>query len=313
MTDAKFRYQTPSSFRSALKDRFGQITKSDRRYSLNELQRQFGYDRALARLFSSSEADQWVLKGAGALLARLETARHSKDVDVFFDATDADIDGAVEALRVALQIDLGDHFSFDITRVTPLREEAKGARVHVSARLGPARFVTFHIDVVVATAMTATPDIVAPLTPLDIEGLVRPDYRVFPVPDHLADKLCATIGTYSKDGQSASSSRVKDLVDIAIIAMSQHVKSQALRTAVVTNAALRGLELPKQFAVPDPAGWAARYPRVAADAPGSVPDYHTAVRLAGQIFDPVLNGAVSGSWDPSIQLWVPVEVAVERS
>jgi hypothetical protein len=44
--------------------------------------RQFAYDRALARLFTASDAHNWVLKGAGALLARLEQARYSRDIDV---------------------------------------------------------------------------------------------------------------------------------------------------------------------------------------------------------------------------------------
>jgi hypothetical protein len=34
-----------------------QIARTDRRYRLDELQRQFAYDRALARLFTSPEAD----------------------------------------------------------------------------------------------------------------------------------------------------------------------------------------------------------------------------------------------------------------
>lgn len=131
MTEIKFRYDTPSAFRKALKDRFGQIARADRRYSLDELQRQFAYDRVLARLFSSNDADRWVLKGARQRAARP-----------------------------------------DAVRGLPHR-----------CRRG--------------TAMTATPDVVAPLTPLDIDRLVRPYYRVFPIADHLADKLCAIIGTYA--------------------------------------------------------------------------------------------------------------------
>lgn len=260
MTATKFRYETPSAFRAALKDRFEKIARADRRYSLHELQRQFAYDRALAKLFSSMDADRWVLKGAGALLARLATARHSKDIDMFFTATHADVDDAVEALQTALRIDIGDHFAFDIIRVAPLQEEAKGARVHVNTRLGPTLFAAFHIDVVVGTVMTGTPDVVASLTPLDIEGLIRPRYRVFPVADHLADKLCATIGTHAGRGRTA---------------------------------------------VPDPAGWAARYPRVAAESPGPVPDYNTAVSLASKVFDPVLDATATGVWEPSVQVWIP--------
>lgn len=57
-----------------IKDRFVAIAKADATYTLDELQRQFAYDRALARLFTAPDADGWVLKGAGALLARLEQA-----------------------------------------------------------------------------------------------------------------------------------------------------------------------------------------------------------------------------------------------
>lgn len=73
-----FPYSTAASFRTALKDRFTASAKGDDRYTVDELQRQFAYDRALARLFTAEDADRWVLKGAGALLARLERARHSK-------------------------------------------------------------------------------------------------------------------------------------------------------------------------------------------------------------------------------------------
>lgn len=204
---------------------------------------------------------------------------------------------------MALQLNLGDHFTFEITRVAPLQEEAKGARVHVNARLGPTPFASFHIDVVVGTVMTGTPDVVAPLTPLDIEGLIRPRYRVFPIADHLADKLCATIGSYTRAGQPTSSSRVKDLVDIAIIAGTQTVQAAALTSAVVSNAAMRKIGLPERFAVPDRTGWAARYPKVAAEAPGPAPDFAVAVALASQIFDPILNRTAVGIWNPSTRSW----------
>lgn len=112
------------------------------------------------------------------------------------------------------------------------------------------------------------------------------------------------IGTYSRNGQPASSSRVKDLVDIAIIAITQTIDSKALRTAVVTNAAIRRLELPQRFTVPDQVGWATRYPRVAAEAPGPVPDYDTAVTIAGHVFDPILDATAGGTWQPATRAWL---------
>jgi hypothetical protein len=106
-------------------------------------------------------------------------------------------------------------------------------------------------------------------------------------------------------GSQPASSRVKDLVDIANIATPQTTRAKTLRIAVVTNAALRRLDLPDRFTVPDPAGWAARYPRVAAEAPGPIPNYDTAAHLASQIFDPILDATATGAWDPSTQAWIP--------
>lgn len=97
-----FPYGSAAAFRAALKDRFAAIAKADDRYTVDELQRQFAYGRALARLFTAPEADSWVLKGAGALLARLEQARHSKDIDVCYTEQPSAVPEAVSAPRIAV-------------------------------------------------------------------------------------------------------------------------------------------------------------------------------------------------------------------
>lgn len=48
-----FPHASAAAFRTALRDRFAVITKSETRYSPDELQRQFAYDRPLARLFTA--------------------------------------------------------------------------------------------------------------------------------------------------------------------------------------------------------------------------------------------------------------------
>jgi hypothetical protein len=300
-----FPYQSAEAFRTALRDRFAAIAKAETRYSLDELQRQFAYDRALGRLFTAPDAASWVLKGAGALLARLEQARHSKDIDVYFAEHSAAASDAASALRTALTRDLGDFFRFEVTRIVPLQEEAKGSRVHVRATLGAKIFAVFHIDVVVGTAMSGEPDEVAPLTPLHIDGLVRPPYRAFPLPDHVADKFCTIVGTHVRGETMTASSRVKDLVDIALIATTQQISGPALRTAILAGAAHRNLSLPDAFAVPDDAMWRRGYPQSAADAPGRTPIFDEAVSLACALLNPVLKGPVSGNWDPVSASWTP--------
>lgn len=204
------------------------IAKQDPRYTVNELQRQFAYDRILSRCFSAEDGERWVLKGAGALLARLSIARHSKDVDLYYADLSAAPEEATAALVAAADRDIGDHFRFEVTKTTDLQETAKGRRVHLSAYLG-GLYATFHVDVVVGTPMSGQPDTVPPLTPLRIDGLARPDYRAFPLSDHCSDKLCAVIETHEQTGDTRVSSRVKDLVDLALIARSQTIDGPACR------------------------------------------------------------------------------------
>jgi hypothetical protein len=79
--DESFPYTTAAAFRAALRDRLSGLARAGG-HGLDELQRQFAYDRLLARAFMGPDAEQWVLKGAGALLVRLPEARHSRDIDV---------------------------------------------------------------------------------------------------------------------------------------------------------------------------------------------------------------------------------------
>lgn len=297
-------YATAAAFRAALKDRLT-LLASDSGLTVDELQRQFAYDRALARIFTTPDARSWVLKGAGALLARLERARHSKDVDVYYAENAAEPQDAINALRSALESDIGDHFGYDTTRIVPLQEEARGARLNVTARLGPKPFAAFHIDVVVGAIMTAEPDLVHPLTRIDVPGLVRPNYRAFPVVDHLADKLCATIRTHAAGGEIRGSSRVKDLVDIALIASTHRVPARGLATALAANTAFRGLRMPERFALPDDNAWRRGYPKAAVAMPGVAPTFEEALLLAKALFDPVLAGQADNAaeWNPHLRTW----------
>lgn len=100
------------------------------------------------------------------------------------------------------------------------------------------------------------------------------------------------------------SSRVKDLVDIALIARTHRIRGDKLRTAIFAGAAYRALDLPNTFAVPDPAAWEAGYAKPAAAAPSPVPNYDEAVDLAKRLLDPVLAGQVAQEWDPEAREWL---------
>jgi len=259
-------YATPSALRAALSSKFANLAKADPRYTSAELHRQFAYDRLLARVFASVP-EEWVLKGAGALLARLEAGRHTKDIDLYWTGDSHRVDEAEEALRRVARLDLDDFFTFTTGSRELLRGGPGGSvRVPVRAVLGAKEYARFHVDL--GVAMTGEPDLVPPLTPVSLPGLVRPPYRAYPLPDHLADKLCATLEVHPRrDGSVEASSRHKDLVDLAVIAVTQRLDTAAVRTAILSETARRGLVLPRAFIVPDRKTWSAGYATLAREAP----------------------------------------------
>lgn len=186
-------------------------------FTVTELDRQFAYDRLLARLFSAPDADRWVLRGAAALLARLDVARHSRDVDLFRRST-VDLDEAERAFRGAAGRDVGDFFLFEVGPAAPLVGD-KGRRYPIVAMLGGRPFAAFSVDVVAGHVMTALPEVVPPLLMVEILGLLRVDYQAYPLVDHVADEVSACLETHARASGAASvSSRYKDLVDLVLIA-----------------------------------------------------------------------------------------------
>ena len=67
------RYADPGALRQAIADRLRQVARDRPGAQLSDLQRQFAYDRLLARGFGT-EREAWGLEGAAALLARLHGA-----------------------------------------------------------------------------------------------------------------------------------------------------------------------------------------------------------------------------------------------
>jgi hypothetical protein len=156
---------------------------------LADLQRQLAYDRLLNRVFQT-DRDSWVLKGATAMLARLgPLARHTMDVDLY--RRSGDLNEAENALREAAAFDLQDYFRFELSPGQRLIQDGLASRIAVVAYIGATVFARFHVDLVAGIHMTAPPDDVAPLVPIDVPGLPRSGYRAYPVPDHIADKVCA--------------------------------------------------------------------------------------------------------------------------
>ncbi|MFV2145838.1 nucleotidyl transferase AbiEii/AbiGii toxin family protein [Isoptericola sp. G70] len=264
-----------------------------------ELQREYVYGRLLARVFADQD-DSWVLKGGTALLMRVEDARHSKDVDLLHRVRD--LSAAEVDLRRVLAQDLGDWMRFVVTGTFPLggdqQPDVSGMQVNVECFCGAQKIQAFHIDLVVGSLMTADPDVAAAPSVIAVPQIDPPRLRLYPVVDHVADKVCATEAVYPGGRES---SRVRDLVDLLVIARTQQIDGSALDAAIAGERTHRGLPGRDAFTVP--AAWSTTYAKVAANTP-SPSGFDEAVVLAGDFLDPVLQGAVSGlSWSPETGRW----------
>jgi len=148
--------------------------------------------------------------------------------------------------------------------------------------------------------MTGEPDILEPLLPIDIDGLTSVPYRIYPIVDHITDKLAAMVSIYA-DG--APSSRYRDLVDLVLIATTQSVDAEELAAAVASEFTSRGLDMPTGVELPSDE-WVDGYAAEAQNAPEfSVLDVEQGLRIARAMLEPVLTGRTIGTWDPQKLAW----------
>lgn len=297
-------YDSPEALRRALADRLRPVAEESG-MELSAMLRQFAYDRLLCRVFSA-DPERWVLKGATAMLVRLEgRARHTLDVDLF--RRDGSLPDAERALREAAAVDLGDYFHFTLGAAKRMAQGADALRIPAVAFLGATEFTRFHIDLVADLSMTGTADELHSLIPIELPGVRQVAYHVYPVADHVADKVCAMLERHPRaDGGTEQSTRYRDLVDLVIFAHTATVGASELYRALNSEAKRRRLALPDSLEVPSSTGWAAGYARVARDAPGlEERDLESAVASAKRFIDPVLADTASGCWDPAAMAWRP--------
>jgi hypothetical protein len=297
------RYGDPAALRQALTDRLRLLVRRRPGAQLADLQRQFAYDRLLGRVFVA-EPEVWVVKGATALLARMQgSARHTVDVDLY--RRFAGLDEAEAGLRAATSVDLGDFFRFELGPGRRIAQGRATLRIPVIAYLGATEFARFHVDLVTDLVMTGEPDEVAALIPFEIPGIDPVRYRAYPVADHVADKVCAFLEVHPRAlGTAQPSTRYRDLADLAFIAHTQTVAADDLWRALASEVRRRGLHVPPGLPSPEAAGWRAGYARVARDVPGLPErDLEAALATVRRFLDPVLDGTASGTWDPRPLTW----------
>lgn len=270
--------------------------------------RQARFDRFLCRVFASGEDSEWFLKGGMSMLARVARSRSTKDIDLASE-TAAGLADAERALTALVQADLGDHLTFRLVRSVPTglgdnQPEVLTRRL-VFACLDAdhdTQIDTIMVDIVVGPPPVGRPETIEPANRLRLKRpLVTHPYRLFPIADQIADKVCATLSTTY--GAGKPSSRVKDLVDLVVLTHTQRVDLRELRTAITAKRLASGMEPFDQFAIP--AEWTRTYPATAKGIPSA--ESHTAetaALLVARLVDAALVASpTDGTWNPQELTW----------
>lgn len=264
----------------------------------------FYFHRLLCRVFSKSDSP-FVLKGGQSMLARTIHARATRDIDLLSEKSD--VDTALDELKALAQVDLGDFVVFEFAGAEPIKVEDEyrsGLTVTFVPLLGAKRMQEVSIDLVVDQIPCGKCEVVRPADRIDVADIPTFDYRVYPVANSLADKLCAMVEKH--DGRP--SSRIKDLVDVAVYATTTDLVGSELCKWVHSEASVRGIKLPEKYSAPDE--WkqlyAGAYRKMVQDTglPSEYATIEKAETLAARLFDPVLRGEAHNSrWSHERLSW----------
>jgi predicted nucleotidyltransferase component of viral defense system len=291
------RYADGDAMRMALEQRLRNEAAATG-VALMRLRKRVAFERFLARLSVSPAG--WVLKGAFALELRLGLrTRMTKDIDLARDDEEAAV---TRDLAAAAALDLGDFFSFRVHR-TPALERAvdfRAVRYSVLGELAGRLFEQFPLDVGLVEAPALAPELIELEGTLGFADIDLPPLAVIAIEQHIAEKVHAYTASYGDDEQR--STRVKDLVDLVLIARHASPRAQRLRLALRSTFEQRARQpLPTQLP-PPPKDWATPYARQAheLDLPS---DLHVAHAEAAGLLEPTLASDAEGVWDAAARRW----------
>jgi hypothetical protein len=184
-------------------------------------------------------------------------------------------------------------------------QELQGApggalRARVVTRLSGLEFVTFHIDLSSGDALVDAPDLLRGSDLLQFAGIAAVEFPVYPVPQHLAEKLHA----YTLPRQQENT-RVRDLIDLVIIAATEKVEAFHLSRSVEATFIVRGSHpIPDRLPKP-PDSWVHPFASIAVDVL-TLPttELWEGHAVAAQFWDPFLaDRSVKQIWLPEQSRW----------
>ncbi|MHB1355678.1 MAG: nucleotidyl transferase AbiEii/AbiGii toxin family protein [Anaerolineae bacterium] len=285
------RYADGGSFRKALEVRLLTLSQNTGLPSVR-LRKMVAFERFLARLVVDHPKG-WLLKGGLALQWGLgERARTTQDIDVLLLGSTEDVHATL--VHAAL-LDLQDWFRYQVELPSSFTgRNAGGLRFAVHSLLDGRRFESFHVDVGWGDPVIEAPEQLTAPSLLAFAKVAPFVILCYPITQHIAEKLHA----YTRPHESGESSRVKDLVDILLIAAMRSMEAGALIVALQATFEARNTH-PFPLSFPDPPeNWKLPFRRMAREVKLDQDDLALSVEQARRFLEPVLQRQTHGTWKP---------------
>lgn len=282
-------YATAGAFRRALEERLKGISQTEK-IDLSRLRRQVSFDRLLARLFRD-EAVPWALKGGYALELRFKSARSTIDIDLTVNRVTQASEGSESATQVRemlqerASVSLDDWFEFMIG--PPMMDLTAapygGARYSIEARMDGRTFARFHLDAGVGDVVLQPLETTECRDWLGFAGIEKPRVWMISGEQQFAEKIHA----YTLP-RGSPNSRVKDLVDLALLIGNGQLERARVADALHLTFARRGTHaLPATLIVP-PEDWQTSF-RTLAEECGLDPDITAVFKNVRAFLESVLT------------------------
>lgn len=179
--------------------------------------------------------------------------------------------------------------------------EGVAVRYHVTAQVDGRRFEDVTVDVGFADLPAFKPEVVRGPDLLNFASIPPAEVPTLPLEQHVAEKVHAYTRIYV-GGQT--STRVKDLVDLAAIAGLFPFEAERLRMALHGTFGVRDTHALPPMLLPPPNQWSTAYQRMAVEV-GLDPVLSVGYEQVRTFLGPILSGTVPNDarWDPARQCW----------
>jgi hypothetical protein len=224
-------------------------------------------------------------------------ARTTKDIDLLVIG---EVQEIYPHLREAGAIDLGDWFTFEVSdTIHSDIYDIGGLRYRLYSLLDGRTFERFHIDIGIGDPLLAPVEYLEIPALLAFAGIKPTVVPCYPITQQIAEKYHA----FTRPHVSGESSRVKDFVDMLLLAKMGELDSVSLRQAIRATFDNREThELPVR--VPRPSkDWSRSFQKMANEVELESDSLTDAGKALRQFLEPALADETQTKWNPTNWYW----------